>query len=71
MSCIARKLAELQKRGEAALIPFITAGDPNLAITLKILRALEKGARTALSWASLSPIPLRTGRPFSDRQSVP
>jgi tryptophan synthase alpha chain len=56
MSCIERKLAELQKRGEAALIPFITAGDPNLVITLKILRALEKGGADCIE----------LGIPFSD-----
>src|SRR5438309_8342403 len=56
MSCIERKLAELQKRGEAALIPFVTAGDPNLATTLKILRALEKGGADCIE----------LGIPFSD-----
>ena len=56
MSCIERKFAELQKRGEAALIPFVTAGDPNLATTLKILRALEKGGADCIE----------LGIPFSD-----
>ena len=56
MSCIEKKFAELQKRGEAALIPFVTAGDPNLATTLKILRALEKGGADCIE----------LGIPFSD-----
>ena len=55
MSCIEKKFAELQK-GEAALIPFVTAGDPNLATTLKILRALEKGGADCIE----------LGIPFSD-----
>src|SRR5688500_3344202 len=44
MSRIAAKFAELKKRKEAALISFVTAGDPNLATTLEVLRALEKGS---------------------------
>jgi len=56
MSCIEKKFAELQRRGEAALIPFVTAGDPNLATTLKILRALEKGGADCIE----------LGIPFSD-----
>ncbi|HET8918004.1 MAG TPA: tryptophan synthase subunit alpha, partial [Candidatus Binatia bacterium] len=43
MSSIDNKFAELRRKGEAALIPFVTAGDPNLATTLKVLHALEKG----------------------------
>ncbi|MBM2804268.1 MAG: trpA, partial [Deltaproteobacteria bacterium] len=42
MSRIQQKFAELKKRNEAALIPFITAGDPDLATTLKIMRELER-----------------------------
>ena len=56
MSCIEKAFAELQTRGEAALIPFVTAGDPNLATTLKILRALEKGGADCIE----------LGIPFSD-----
>jgi len=56
MSRIETKFAELKKRGEAALIPFITAGDPDLGTTLKILRALEKGGADCVE----------LGIPFSD-----
>lgn len=56
MSCIERKFADLKRRGEAALIPFVTAGDPDLATTLKILRALEKGGADCIE----------LGIPFSD-----
>src|SRR6266513_1369923 len=56
MSRIQAKFAELKKRGEAALIPFVTAGDPDLETTLKILRALEKGGADCIE----------LGIPFSD-----
>jgi tryptophan synthase alpha chain len=56
MSRIQTKFAELKKGGEAALIPFITAGDPDLDATLKILRALEKGGADCVE----------LGIPFSD-----
>src|SRR6266404_5912330 len=56
MSRIERKFAELEERGESALIPFVTAGDPNLATTLGILRALEKSGADCIE----------LGIPFSD-----
>jgi len=56
MSRIQRTFAELKARGEAALIPFITAGDPDLATTLKIMRALERGGADGIE----------LGIPFSD-----
>src|SRR5581483_460366 len=56
MSRIEKKFAELKERGEAALIPFITAGDPDLATTLKIMRALDAAGADCLE----------LGIPFSD-----
>ena len=56
MSRIETKFAELKRRGEAALIPFVTAGDPDLVTTLKILQALEKGGADCIE----------LGIPFSD-----
>jgi len=56
MSRIQEKFAELKKRGEAALIPFITAGDPDLATTLKIMSSLEQGGADCIE----------LGIPFSD-----
>jgi tryptophan synthase alpha chain len=56
MSRIQKTFAELKKRGEAALIPFITAGDPDLTTTLKIMRALENGGADCIE----------LGIPFSD-----
>ncbi|MGE5216729.1 MAG: tryptophan synthase subunit alpha [Chloroflexota bacterium] len=56
MSRIEKIFAELKKRGEAALIPFVTAGDPDLPTTLKILRALAQGGADCIE----------LGIPFSD-----
>lgn len=56
MSQITKTFVELKKRGEAALIPFITAGDPDLDTTLKIMRALERGGADCIE----------LGIPFSD-----
>jgi tryptophan synthase alpha chain len=56
MSRIEKKFVELAKRGEAALIPFVTAGDPDLDTTLKILRALDKSGADCIE----------LGIPFSD-----
>lgn len=56
MGRIEKKFAELKKRGEAALIPFVTAGDPDLTATLKIMRALENGGADLIE----------LGVPFSD-----
>ena len=56
MSRIEAKFAELKKRNEVALIPFVTAGDPDLGTTLKIMRALEKGGADLIE----------LGIPFSD-----
>lgn len=56
MSRITKTFIELKKRGEAALIPFITAGDPDLDTTLKIMRALERGGADCIE----------LGIPFSD-----
>ena len=56
MSRIQETFAELKQRREAALIPFITAGDPDLATTLEIMRALEHGGADCIE----------LGIPFSD-----
>jgi tryptophan synthase alpha chain len=56
MSRIEQKFAQLRERRQAALIPFITAGDPDLPTTLKIMRALEQGGADGIE----------LGIPFSD-----
>ena len=56
MSRIEAKFAELKERGESALIPFVTAGDPDLSTTLRILCAVERGGADCIE----------LGIPFSD-----
>jgi len=56
MSRIAQRFAELKTRSRKALIPFVTAGDPNPAVTVPLLHAMvEAGADL-----------LELGVPFSD-----
>ena len=40
---ISRKFEELKARSEGAFIPFVTAGDPDLETTIRIVPALERG----------------------------
>ena len=56
MNRIDEKFSALKSRGKTALITFITAGDPDLETTAKILRVLER------SGADL----VELGVPFSD-----
>lgn len=56
MNRIDEKFSVLRSQGETALIPFVTAGDPDVDATLLILRALER------SGADL----IELGVPFSD-----
>jgi tryptophan synthase alpha chain len=56
MGRIAERLAAVRARGEKALIPFVTAGDPDLGVTEALLPALaEAGADV-----------IEIGVPFSD-----
>ena len=56
MSRLAPALAALQARGQAALVPFVTAGDPDLATTREVVRAaIAEGAHA-----------VELGVPFSD-----
>jgi tryptophan synthase alpha chain len=41
-TAIADKFAYLRDRAQCALIPFITAGDPDLATTAEALRLLDQ-----------------------------
>lgn len=56
MSRLQRTFDELKKRGEAALIPFITAGDPNPQVTLELIRTLAAAGADVIE----------LGVPFSD-----
>ncbi|MBX7147854.1 tryptophan synthase subunit alpha [bacterium] len=56
MSRIDQKFKELKKAGKKALVTFITAGDPNLAETEKLVYTLEKAGADIIE----------LGIPFSD-----
>jgi tryptophan synthase alpha chain len=56
MSRIAERFAALRARGERALIPFVTAGDPDLGTTEALVLALEEAGADLLE----------LGIPFSD-----
>ena len=43
MSKIAKVFADLKAQGRKGLVPFITAGDPEPAVTLDLLHALVRG----------------------------
>ncbi|HHJ80864.1 MAG TPA: tryptophan synthase subunit alpha, partial [Candidatus Tenderia electrophaga] len=56
MSRIAQCFSDLKANGRKALIPFVTAGDPNPSVTVSLLHAMvEAGADL-----------LELGVPFSD-----
>ncbi|MDB5396517.1 MAG: trpA, partial [Rhodospirillales bacterium] len=56
MSRIARSFAKLKDEGRAGLVTFITAGDPDLAISAEILAGLPKAGADLIE----------LGMPFSD-----
>ena len=56
MSRIAATFASLKKQGRKALIPFITAGDPEPALTVPLMHALVRGGADVIE----------LGVPFSD-----
>jgi tryptophan synthase alpha chain len=53
---IDRRFAELAKEGRAALVTFVMAGDPDLATSLEILKALPKAGADVIE----------VGMPFTD-----
>jgi tryptophan synthase alpha chain len=56
MNRIQKKFKELKKRGEKALVTFITAGDPNLSTTKRLVLEMEKAGADLIE----------LGVPFSD-----
>jgi tryptophan synthase alpha chain len=68
MSRIQKRFSELKKADEAALIPFITAGDPDLQTTLEIMRALEAGGADCIELGI--PFSDPTAQPFSARPNA-
>jgi len=53
---IAAKFRELRARNEAALIPYVVAGDPNLDVTAALIREFEERGADIIE----------LGVPFSD-----
>jgi tryptophan synthase alpha chain len=56
MTRIEQKFAQLKSDGRKAFIPYITAGDPSLDVTLELILALEKSSADVIE----------LGVPFSD-----
>jgi tryptophan synthase alpha chain len=56
VSRLAAKFAKARLEGRAAFVAYLTAGDPNLAATVSLARALERGGADVLE----------IGVPFSD-----
>jgi len=56
MNCLEVKLAEMKRRSESALIPFLTAGDPDADTTEKLMLALAANGADVME----------LGVPFSD-----
>lgn len=56
MSRLATMFADLQQENKAALIPFITAGDPSLTVTVDLMHTLVASGADAIE----------LGMPFSD-----
>ncbi len=56
MNRIGQRFAELRSRGEKAFVPFITAGDPTLELTARVVLELDKAGADVIE----------LGVPFSD-----
>lgn len=56
MGRLSDRMADLRARGEVALVPFVTAGDPDLATTERLLYAMAEAGADAIE----------IGVPFSD-----
>jgi tryptophan synthase alpha chain len=53
---IERRFAELKQKGRAALVTFVTAGDPDYETSLKIIKGLPKAGADIIEF----------GMPFTD-----
>lgn len=56
MNQLEKTLSGLKKKGQKFLVPFITAGDPSLAVTTQLIKTIEASGAAALE----------LGLPFSD-----
>jgi len=62
MSRIREKFGELKHSGRGGFIPFITAGDPDLATTERLLIELAKAGADIIELGVHSAIRLRMGK---------
>lgn len=56
MSRLSERFADMRRRGRTGLVAYVTAGDPDLERTARILRALDRGGADVIE----------VGVPFSD-----
>jgi hypothetical protein len=69
MSRITAVFDKLRQQKRKALIPFITAGDPEPAMMISLMHELVKAGQISSNWAFLFPTPWRMGLPFSGLRS--
>src|SRR4030095_3788421 len=58
---IDRRFAELKEQGRAALVTFLTAGDPDPETSLAILRAIPPAGADGVEFGMPSPDPMADG----------
>ncbi len=62
MNRIDAMFSRKREEGKKALITFVTAGDPDVGTTRRIVLALEAAGRTSWNWACPIPTPWPRGR---------
>ncbi len=60
MISVSARFEELRAKGQPALIPFITAGDPSLETTAKALRVLDQNGADMIDDRQLFYLPTTT-----------
>jgi tryptophan synthase alpha chain len=65
MSRISLTFDQLRRQHRKALIPFITAGDPELAIMVPLMHELVKAGADIIELGVPFPIPWPTALPYS------
>lgn len=69
MTSISERFKSLREGGECALIPFITAGDPDLETTAKALMVLEAAGAAMIEGGF--PTPIRWQMALRSKQQLP
>lgn len=60
MSRIRERFSALKSQGRTALVPFVTAGDPEPSVTVPLMHAMVEAGADMIGSGCLSPIPLPT-----------